>query len=420
MKRFQTVYFVIALCFFAGVRISQVGEGEGNYDASSFDLVTVFLELFTFGLLFIYGLLNRTALIRHVRQLAGPLPLIALTILSTLWSIHPPFTFRRSLVLLAGTFFGYYLGVVCNPLEIISLYRRAFLVMMTISISIILLLPSYGISHDVHSGDWKGAFPHKNRFGSIMTLTFISFVIAPTTKLPKKIGWTIGVIALALLYKTHSGTGIIIVALVILVRALLPILRQKSKLLFAILLTSLPLVAFAVTALVVFARPLLALLGKDLTFTGRVPLWLGVIHAIQLRPLLGYGYLAYYQQPEGLPVLIAELTSFKTIHSHNGYLNLMIHVGAVGLALFLLFYLRTFWRALLEVRRTSTPESRWFLIFLIYLATLNLVESQLLEPYFFNWIGLTSLAVSFAIDRSRRRHLALEEVPAEETHLLAT
>ncbi len=410
LKKFRTFYLVASLCWFAGVKLIAFDEGDVGI-RQDFDLQGSLFEIAIFGLLIFYCVLHRRLLLSHLRQLWRPFPVLLITVLSTLWSVDPALTFRRSIVFLSGTLFAYYIGVTFTPAQLLDLYRKALLFTVFASIVVIVLLPSYGISHGAHGGDWRGAVYHKNRFGELMALALMTLVIAPGERLRGARRWVIAVVTLGLLYKSHSSTAVSSLGVVLLVQGIWPIVRLRRKALIGVLAVGYPLVAVAIGLVISYSASLFLLLGKDRTFSGRDRLWAGIIDAIRVRPLLGYGYLTFWHQQAGGLAVIAERTNFVPPQGHEGYLDVMLHVGMVGLGLFLIYFLGSMWLALREARRTDSPEARWFFSILVFMSILNLTESQILEPFFFLWITLTAFTISSVMARAGRYREVDEETP---------
>src|SRR5208337_4048948 len=104
---------------------------------------------------------------------------------------------------------------------------------------------------------------------------------------------------------------------------------------------------------------LLNMLGRDASLTGRTNLWTAVMIAIGRRPLLGYGYDAFWQGLRGESLQAAINAGWLPIHSHNGYLELALGLGIPGLALFGLIYISLVTSALRYLRRTTGATARW-------------------------------------------------------------
>ncbi len=71
------------------------------------------------------------------------------------------------------------------------------------------------------------------------------------------------------------------------------------------------------------------------TLTGRVPLWEELIDHIQDRPLVGYGYLGFWDADRVEE--LADIFKWEIPHGHNMYLDIILDGGVLGLGLYLLF-----------------------------------------------------------------------------------
>lgn len=114
----------------------------------------------------------------------------------------------------------------------------------------------------------------------------------------------------------------------------------------------------------------------SLSLTGRVPLWDALIPAVEQRPLLGAGFAAFWN-PDNL-YFMERLVGFPVVSAHNGFLEELLNTGAVGLALFLTFWVSTMVVALARTRRGDALGWMAFLFLLFYLF-LNLTSSLMQE-----------------------------------------
>ncbi len=409
LTKAQRFFVVACLCIFAGLRLSNTDEGDIITASSGSNIITLLVQAIVIGCLALFWYVKRRTLTRHLRHLFAPMTLVLLAVASSIWSLDPGFTFRRSIIFVAATLCAYYFGVVYDPAALAKLYRRAIGIMVGLSILVIGLLPSYGISHGTHAGDWRGAFFHKNRLGEMMALAVITFAIAPPERLSGWYRWSFAAFSLILLYKSHDSTALVAVVAALAAQAVWLLFKLKRKALTGVALIGYPLIAVVIGLILSDSNTFFKLLGKDATFSGRDRLWAGVIDAIQQRPLLGYGYLAFWNQQDGSMILVNERTTFRTSHSHDGFLNMALHVGLIGLGIFIIFLLRCMVLSIQEGRRTKSPEARWYFSFIIFMVISNLTESQIIEPFFFMWVTLVAFYVTFSVDRSHR-HVELEIV----------
>jgi O-antigen ligase len=141
---------------------------------------------------------------------------------------------------------------------------------------------------------------------------------------------------------------------------------------------------------------LLALVGRNTTLTGRTDLWNAVLVAILRHPWLGYGFNAFWAGMQGGSYSVLLSVGWYVRHSHNGFLDLSLDLGLLGLATFAAGYVVLSKRALQIVRRVPGPAAYWFCAFLCLMLLYNLDESSILMQNNIFWILYTSTAVNIS------------------------
>ncbi len=142
---------------------------------------------------------------------------------------------------------------------------------------------------------------------------------------------------------------------------------------------------------------LLTSLGKDVTLTGRVPLWSYALTRLMERPLLGYGLSAFWAPNSHYAIEAGQRVtggSWIPPNAHNGLLDLTLDIGLIGGSLFLMTYFTTFIRALKRAYGTKNLEDLWPLAYLTFLAMNNVTESRLVGRYSVNWILYIAVVVT--------------------------
>ena len=114
-------------------------------------------------------------------------------------------------------------------------------------------------------------------------------------------------------------------------------------------------VFFAPLIIVAMVAPdtLLELIGKDPTLTGRTEVWAYVIQDIWMKPFLGWGYYVFWQETNPYAAEISAAVRWTVPNAHNGLLEFLLDIGALGTALFAFILIRTI---VLAVRCLRTPE----------------------------------------------------------------
>jgi len=184
------------------------------------------------------------------------------------------------------------------------------------------------------AGDWRGFFTHKNGAGAGMVLLiFIGVFVCRAWN--QFVGIFIAVFAGIFLYFTHSKSPLILLPVILLLSYFIP--RLRNPLLALALILGVPFVFNLLSVGSVMFGPIHNLvehLLPDPTFTGRDVIWKFALDHVAQRPLFGFGYESFWRMPD----LVAEWNyleswGYQASDAHNGYLNLAVTTGLIGLAL---------------------------------------------------------------------------------------
>ena len=150
--------------------------------------------------------------------------------------------------------------------------------------------------------------------------------------------------------------------------------------------------------LLAFPETIFQVLGRDATLTGRTDLWSKLLPVIANRPVLGYGYAAFWTglNAEVLNVWIGAGRLVPI--ADNGYIDLCLSLGGAGLALFLAVFTGAFRKAMEYLRSEPGFVALWPVTYLCIFAADNICESALLTrgtfPFLVFAIVTTSLGLS--------------------------
>ncbi|HEY0035861.1 MAG TPA: O-antigen ligase family protein, partial [Longimicrobium sp.] len=145
---------------------------------------------------------------------------------------------------------------------------------------------------------------------------------------------------------------------------------------------------------VTYKDQILTGMGKDPTLTGRTDIWDALITSIGQQPLLGYGYNGYWLGKEGPAAETLAAIGWETPSAHNGFLEVCLQLGLVGMGIVLFLYLGWFRRAFAAIRRTTTSDGLWPAVYAAFILLYNLTESVLLERNNLYWVLFVAVACS--------------------------
>jgi O-antigen ligase len=184
------------------------------------------------------------------------------------------------------------------------------------------------------AGNWRGFFAHKNGAGAGMAILIIYGIYIIRT-LSGLVGALIIAFAAVFLVFTESKSPIMLLPLALIVSIVFVRLRSPAAKL--VTLISIPAIIAVLTIGSVEFGVVSGVVGKlmsDPTYTGRTDIWRFTLDHIAQRPIVGFGYQAFW----GTADLVNSWTwleswGYRASDAHNGYLNVAVMTGLVGLAL---------------------------------------------------------------------------------------
>jgi exopolysaccharide production protein ExoQ len=153
--------------------------------------------------------------------------------------------------------------------------------------------------------------------------------------------------------------------------------------------------------LLAFPETIFQVLGRDATLTGRTDLWSKLLPVIANRPVLGYGYAAFWTGSNA-EVLNVWIGAGRLVPiADNGYIDLCLSLGAGGLALFLCVFTGAFRKAMEYLRSERGFVALWPVTYLCIFAADNICESALLTRGTFPFLVFAIVATSLALSHKR-------------------
>jgi O-antigen ligase len=305
---------------------------------------------------------------------------LAWCFLTVLWSDHSFVSFKRYIQFLTTvtiplSFFIYSK----NSEKAIRIFYYILAAYVIVSIATIFTIPmarnEYGI--------WRGIHTDKNGFGQICLMALILFCI----NYPRSVSLKDKVINLffilssfVLLIGARSTTALLTLIILVIIWILFqvdkifePIGIRKT---ISVLLTlgGIILVVLILNFLPEKIESAVGVTGKDLTFTGRVDIWKDIWNYAEDHFFWGAGFRGFWVINSPRLEELYQIYIWLPIQSHNGYLDLLNEVGAIGAVLFLLMLVN-------YVINTSKVKKKqvwkWFIFATLIM---NITETSIIAP----------------------------------------
>jgi O-antigen ligase len=315
--------------------------------------------------------------------------LVLLACISAIWSQDPKQSLMCGTFMVLNIGFAFYFSSRFSPRhQMLTLYIVGWLV-TSVSLLSVFLFPGYGIDHRVDNGAWIGVYGHKN-WCSIMESVFVVTAIYQKASSHLFAFLRVSFICLAvlLIVMSRSRTGWISALSMIIVMLLLAALKRfshKDRAVVGLLLCG--GVTLCVAAAASNYDLLMQFIGKDATLTGRTDIWALVVASAMRRPLLGYGYQAFWGMGlRGESATISLSYGWIPGHAHDGLLNVWITLGAVGVGLVLITILQAIRDAIRALSRNPDSEVLWYVSLLVLTLVSNISEVTYMSPNNLGWV----------------------------------
>ncbi|MEW8441398.1 MAG: O-antigen ligase family protein [Candidatus Thiodiazotropha taylori] len=328
--------------------------------------------------------------------------LLVYILFSILWSLFP-----TKVIINYFHYIGIYLVAISLGLssshDLVKFLTKLNLVLLiSIVLSIIVSFIFPQITRDI-DGRWMGMTGHANTLGMVTVIgvwSSLSLFFLTKTKL-KYFYFASLVLALIGLIGSRSVSswviGIIILTGLIIMMNARNINGIKSIIYYFVVFWF----ATVFTTILYLLFPeyfsldaMLGLVGKNRTLTGRSELWLLADKAISMKPYFGWGF-------DSLASVLSNETKMLYGQFHNGYLNLMVEGGRIGLVLFFLFVVHYILLFITISTKNQNVFIVWFIIFLSILIH-NISEASIVRTPHIYWTIL--LAGYFSVIFTLTKH----------------
>jgi O-antigen ligase len=313
--------------------------------------------------------------------------------ISIFWSDFPFVAFKRWIKVLGLPIMALIVLTERDPEEaLIRLMKRCAYVIVPVSILFIKYYPQLGRGFDVWSGGAmnNGIADNKNMLGvDCLILGFFFFWHLLQTLKTERNTWRRNELRLIagfligiwwLFSQAHSATPSISLLIGALTVVFVGIRSINKNLIGTYMLAALVLLVAAELTFGISGR-LSETLGRGSELSGRTGLWTRLLE-LHTNPILGTGFESFWlgerlQRLEGLFYFIPN-------EAHNGYLEIYLTLGLIGLFILIALFIATFWKIRSELWR-NFEWGRFRLGFLAAIVVYNWTEAgfKTISPIWF-------------------------------------
>ncbi len=322
--------------------------------------------------------------------------LLGWVVASAAWSSARQLTLLRSVSLLLLTFVALFVATTFDRSQIGDVTAWLLAGVVALSAVVAIARPDYGLDH-LRGDAWRGVFLTKNELGRVAAFAAVLWLLRAITLRGHLFG-SLGVAGACVLVvqRSASRTSLVVLALLALCLVILPALRAHVSIAVPAGAALICCGVVGGTWLVSHSDAVLSSFGADSTFTGRSRIWDSVVHMIRLKPWFGYGYSAFWRGLAGPSAYVWNVAGTTPPHSHNGFLDVWLDLGLVGVALFAGSILVFLGRALKEVRRAWEFDALFPMTVLLFLVFFSISESTLVPRDSLFWLLYLVTAVDLA------------------------
>jgi exopolysaccharide production protein ExoQ len=306
-----------------------------------------------------------------------PLMVAGLLVSSVLWSVTPDLTITRSIA-----YFFTVVGAIgtVETLDTDEVMKfSAFIGALSAAVSLLLYFvhPDAVISE---FGGFRGLFSQKNTLGQAMMVGVLGGLHGIRIGNSHRLRY-IGVIALCTVvaFLSKSATAMLAIFAFFTFHFIGGLyIKGGGCRLMSLWLTIVGSLCFVLVMMNIDL--VFSFLEKDSTLTGRTELWPYVVDAIFEKPMLGWGFTAFWSITNPRAGEISSMVGWSMAipEAHNGLLEILLDVGVVGVAIFVFLWLRNLIMAVKCMNEAGAAVGVSSLLFLIGILVIGVSEQVLL------------------------------------------
>jgi len=383
-----------------------------NYiEGSSFDR-TFLIVFICLGLVILYG--RRDKIRDFLLDNRALILLFAYALTSISWSAYQGVAIKRWIRAVGDIVMALVILTDEHPKDAFEhVIRRCGILLIPLSLYFIKFNRVLGVGYtdDGLKEMWIGVTLHKNLLGQLCAIICVFLLWRMLKALPKIDIFDLVclVVSFYLLVGSHSATSIVvfIIGASILIGA--TYFGAKKKKFSRFILASI-FAVFIIQGmyLALYERSatqaIFGATGRDPTFTGRLPLWTDLIKIGKDRTAFGHGYGSFWLG--SLTHNLWDTYVWMPTSGHNGYIDVFLDLGLVGLVV-LIYYCISTYRRILGSMDADASTGKLMMAYFIMIILHNITESSLAQPTSFLWFIflLISIKIPAIREPAQREHI---------------
>lgn len=344
---------------------------------------------------------------------------------SVLWADNIPFSGRRAIAMLVTTYLGVHLVLRFQQFAVLRMLATVFAFVSFLNVAWILALPQFsgpsqgqtldgGIGFDARL---TGIYDNANSLGRVMALATFTMVAALRLDRRRRPLYLAGIgsagLALAL---SQSKTSLVVSVLTSLLLIVFLVFRARKQLFGAVFISVIGSAIISVFLVVTNLGVVTQLLDRDITLSGRVPLWNNLFPRFAERPVGGHGFSGYWNGWGSPSHELWNLHSWLPPHGHNQFIDVTLTLGVIGVVLYSCLMVRTFVRATRYIRDIPGVFGLWPLVYCCFWLLIGMTEAGLIARDI-TWFLFVAAVVLVSTKKVEVDLRAQQELPDEQLSL---
>lgn len=287
---------------------------------------------------------------------------------------------RESLILIGTSLYAIYLVNFYNHNKLINLIFISQLLIAMFTFVFTIIYPETGKM--IYEGKlvWRGAFIHKNLLAANMAfgiLVSITCYKKKSKSLKKSLVIINIILSGTILIMSGSMTSLVIVISAFLIYKIYSIFKIKVNPVYLMMSVHL-IVYYIISNQEKYNEIFTKIFNRDLTFTGRLPVWEAVLELIKENAFWGYGYNSIWLENSEIAQYIRRKVLFDVTGSHHGILEWILNIGVVGTLILILILIITGHRVI-KLLNYNKLVFKFSIQYIVYILIFYLTERSI-EP----------------------------------------